>query len=1003
MFQRNAKESTIEDLLDLLAFALGVSSYRAAKGKQADKKLLSSAKTIARQYLPVLEQGLDTFIKPLLERQDAARLTTAWNVAHRVTTPLESITGYGNFAVPLTVWLTAHPTELETVFKQQASAARRLAQAASADAPESVLGKLAANPKVARRARRPYEWTQNVAKEVGVALEGTARAALDVANVAPIVRDRKLVEAKRQLVRVGSEEDAALGQQAARLDAEIDEAIHAAAEPVVVNAAVTTQLAADELTQIQKTYSLDQEQAAVVLGTGRMRVAAVAGAGKTHTVIAKVVHAVTERGIRPERILVTSFTNAAVREIAERLGAQGIENANVGTTHHFAKEVAVSLDGRLSQRFGKGARFGDALFEMAVVQVGLRPRSYRRRQATEQEGWIPKIAKGSSYWKDPIGSWFNLGEVPVDYRGRSIPNKILRTTVGLFFGEMRSPEDAWAEYSDQIETDPLHYFAAAAYGAFKWLCDNDPYYGPAIPLDDWIPTAVRTLRARPDRAKTIQGSYDLVAGDEAQDFNSVQYDFFDLIGAKSETVMLIGDDFQSIYKFRGAKPDLFVSLTERGFKDFRIGTNYRSDPQIVEAGQRLIAHNENRQIQKACRARPGRQNVGAIEAISVADHEGGAIEAASQIAAAVDTSESPGNFGVLVRNNIEQDAYLLALAARGIPFKSNRNPFTGAAIKGMIAWMTLAVGGSDEEVNNAVLQAPNLPKFFLGAAFGKALERTVTAGTYLEYVLSGKPLYDTWQDKYVDSYAKAIRGVQNSADDSETLLRRILKVQGPAKKNDPSGKTFLDTLAANVDPEDLATEPDAEPDAKELSEAALAPLQPLYKMAEQFRDPRKLLDKLHALMRVNDKRRVKEESSDPAVFVGTVHSWKGLQAKSVFICMAGGTFPHYTSMRRFQAGDVTALDEERRLAYVAITRGQENVTILAPAQNYQGKSNPPSPFIEEACVPWQGTIATEPTTGKPKTASSVVIAHDFGAKLCAWLNGNFDEWEDDAFEEEEED
>jgi hypothetical protein len=153
----------------------------------------------------------------------------------------------------------------------------------------------------------------------------------------------------------------------------------------------------------------------------------------------------------------------------------------------------------------------------------------------------------------------------------------------------------------------------------------------------------------------------------------------------------------------------------------------------------------------------------------------------------------------------------------------------------------------------------------------------------------------------------------------------------------------------------------AEAGEEALRNAAMAPLRPLMVMAENFKDPANLLTFIQKMKAANEKAQKKtpdskEDWKEPAVLIGTVHGWKGLEAKHVYVCMAGGVFPNFKTDDKASNGEAHAYDEERRLAYVAITRGENSVTVVSPQASYLGKPSAMSRFVSEACI----QVAGEP-------------------------------------------
>jgi DNA helicase-2/ATP-dependent DNA helicase PcrA len=361
-----------------------------------------------------------------------------------------------------------------------------------------------------------------------------------------------------------------------------------------------------------------------------------------------------------------------------------------------------------------------------------------------------------------------------------------------------------------------------------------------------------------------------------------------------------------------------------------------------------------------CDADVERKGMGAIRTRDAESHESAADQVAQEIKDSIDAGDSPKDFGILVRNNAEHDAYTLALLVRGIPYRLLKRGeggyFGKPLVRSLTAWMRLVVRGSNEEINQAVLDAHMTPGFGLDQKFASNLSR-VARGNYLDHILAGKSVYDgkaAWLNKRVGEYADVIRSITAAGGmDSPSLIRAILGIKG-------AKGTFEQALMKLVDEDDIIEEDGAEAGEEAIRNAAMAPLRPLMLMAENFQDPANLLSFVAKMKAANEKAQKnspddKEDWKEPAVLVGTVHGWKGLQAKHCFVCMAGGVFPNAKTEEKAQEeGDANAFDEDRRLAYVAITRGEETVTVMSPQKNYLGKEAGTSRFIYEACIPVVG-------------------------------------------------
>ena len=466
--------------------------------------------------------------------------------------------------------------------------------------------------------------------------------------------------------------------------------------------------------------------------------------------------------------------------------------------------------------------------------------------------------------------------------------------------------------------------------------------------------------------------------------NTLQWALFDTIGENSLTYAVIGDDKQAIYEWRGADPDEFQDKRDQGFSTKLLTTNYRSGGAIVEAGNRLMLHNEDRQIPMVCKAKPSKEDMGRLVCVQPDTHQAGAKATAAEIYDALKggLGLNPDDFGVIVRNNAEAEAFALSLASRGIPFRGKNvgKFFNKPHVKGLTAWVRIATETDTRKLDAAINEGSKFPAFGLGPRFLDQLAVRARQGrrSYYDVLVDdvlkgGIRLYGSAAyDARVESLAEqivSIRETYGGGDGSDvlTVLRQGLNVKG-------IDKTLREYIIDQLGPEDLDADDYAgvEPSEDEIELAVDAMIRPLLDLANVSRfnlDPGKYLGFLDQMRGQSNQQKTKGKDEDrkPAVRIDTCHQWKGLEARHVYVCMSGGVFPFYGDQLAFDEGDLEALDSERRLAYVAITRGKESVTVLCPKKNYRNKDAGISQFVLEACIPLEGEEdGTE--GGTPKTA-----------------------------------
>jgi superfamily I DNA/RNA helicase len=591
----------------------------------------------------------------------------------------------------------------------------------------------------------------------------------------------------------------------------------------------------------------------------------------------------------------------------------------------------------------------------------------------------------SQYWRTPANKWFNLGVGEkgfVDADGKAIGTKQLGLKITNWKANLITPEQAFEEYG------PKDIFAAT-YGAYEWLKNNAIEYNGWRDHDDTLLRACQIMVTNPTALAQLRARFKYILVDEAQDLNMCQHLMFGLISGtydpdtqkpyedgriSADTYTLIGDDKQAIYEFRGATPDKFIKMSElvgggQNFKTVLLDTNYRSGKLIVDAANHLMSHN-SKQIPMTCRAHEDRKGQGVITAKIVPTHEDGAAFVAATVRDLCDGEGAPmtyKDFGVAARTNAELFAFGAEFLKLGIPFRSKINFFNNSTTIALLNWMRLANAsdGDKEVINEAVLSSYRAPNFNLNKIFDEQLQRKANGQNYLEYLKNGgwRNIYEgsqSWRnERYVRPYTEMLSAVKAKKGTPTEVLNFIMELRGPAIAAGKPSRSMLEDLVEEVkkDPEatDLLVE-DANTKVtdEDVRQLALAPIQPLLSLCANYQDLGPCMSYIDKLSRANDKKHKDDnpEAADyeePAVVLDTVHGWKGLETKHIFVPMAKNVFPHVKSM-----ADEDALASERRLGYVAITRGQDNVTIICPEVNHVGRDAGPSPFVAEACIPIQG-------------------------------------------------
>jgi DNA helicase II / ATP-dependent DNA helicase PcrA len=635
--------------------------------------------------------------------------------------------------------------------------------------------------------------------------------------------------------------------------------------------------------------ALNDEQRAVVLaGKGPLLVIAGAGSGKTRTVTYRVARLI-EAGVAPARIMLVTFTNRAAREMLSRVeGLLGAEVRRVwGGTFH-------SLANRLLRRH--------------AVSLG-----YENNFSILD----------SEDAKDLIDTC--IEEAAIDTRARRFPKGEVLQDLFSFATNTDTPlEQVINAKTPQFEPLTAQIVRVDRLYQARKLDRN------AMDYDDLLINWKRLLVEKPDIAALYQEQFEHILVDEYQDTNRLQAEIVDLLAEKQRNLMVVGDDAQSIFGWRGAN---FANLYE--FKDrypdaqvFRLETNYRSTPEILMLANASIASNR-RQFPKNLQAvRPSRSFTPAL--VPLRDAEQQAAFVAARILELRDEGVPLDEMAVLYRSHYHSLELQLELTRRGIPYevRSGVRFFEQAHIKDVVAYLRLLVNPRDELAWKRVLKL--LPKIG-NATAARVWER-------LAYV--PEPLAMVRAEDFASVLPK---GAQGGWREFVELVKAMLEpdaLNNPAKQIElVLARGYLDYLQASYENAEAREE-----DLRQLANFALR-----FDSTETF---------LSELALINTERfaapggTVGEDvvmggDEDEELALSSVHQAKGLEWRVVFLLWAAdGRFPSARSLR-----DAEGEEEERRLFYVALTRAQDELYVCYPVlesdRARQSVVQRPSRFVTE--------------------------------------------------------
>lgn len=622
----------------------------------------------------------------------------------------------------------------------------------------------------------------------------------------------------------------------------------------------------------------EMQQLAVDTTEGPLLILAGAGSGKTTVLVNRVEHIISSRLATPWQVLAITFTNKAAGELRERLVSAIGDEANDIWAYTFH-----SCCSRILRRFGERIGYTNH-FTIYDTDDSRRV----MKQCQKQLGIEDKLINH-----------------------KSILAEISRAKDSLI-----SPD----EYKQTSQNDFRKSKIAECYEMYqKELKKSD-----AMDFDDIIFNTVKLLEENEDVRDLYQTQFKYVMVDEYQDTNHAQYVLTSLLADKYKNICVVGDDDQSIYRFRGATIENILSFENhyKGAKVIRLEENYRSTQNILDGANAVISHNKNRKG-KTLFTRSGSGDKIVYKTVMSESEESQYI--IDEIIKNVDNGMKYSDHAILYRMNAQSRNLEVMLTKSGISHRiiGGHRFFDRKEIKDIVSYLAVINNPSD---NVRLQRIINVPKRAIGdTMFANVLEIAAGLGmSAFEVCERADEFQKTSRSaSKLMGFTKMIRNFQECIEDGMGLNDLLQEVLEKTK--------YLDFLH-----EDIETYDDRVNNIKELSSMFI-------KYEEESEDAN-LSEFLEDVALISDIDSYNED--EDAVVLMTLHSAKGLEFPVVFIPgMEEGIFPGNQSM--FSEED---LEEERRLAYVGITRAKKKLYLISSQQRMlygQTSRNMPSRFLRE--------------------------------------------------------
>ncbi len=614
-----------------------------------------------------------------------------------------------------------------------------------------------------------------------------------------------------------------------------------------------------------------RQDEAVKYVSGPCLVLAGAGSGKTRVITNKIAYLVQQCGYKARNIAAVTFTNKAAREMKERV----------------------------AQTLGKGESRGLMVSTFHTLGLNIIRREFKALG----------LKAGFSLFddQDQLALLKELTEKQLD--GDKDLLRLLLSTISNWKNDMLIPPQAKAIAKGEQQQLFAHCFE---------LYQKQMQSYNALDFDDLILLPVLLLRSNEEVRQRWQNRIRYLLVDEYQDTNTSQYELVKLLVGERGRLTVVGDDDQSIYSWRGAKPQNLVLLGEDfpSLKLIKLEQNYRSTSRILRAANILIANNPH-VYQKALFSELAEGEKLKVILANNEDHEAERVTAEIIAHKFLNRTEYR-DYAILYRGNHQSRLIEKSLTQNRVPYKLSGGTsfFARAEIKDIMAYLRVLVNPDDD---NAFLRIVNTPKREIGPA---TLEKL---GSYAN--MRGKSLFTASFELGLEQHLSG-RGLEN--------LRRFTEWLVAIADNAERGNTVeaVRALVRDIRYEDWLYETSASPKAAEMRMKNVSDLYSWIVADLEGDNPdqqEKTLKEVVQRLTLRDMMERGEENDDSdAVQLMTLHASKGLEFPYVYLIGAEeGILPHQTSI------DEENVEEERRLMYVGITRAQRELTFMVCKERRQ--------------------------------------------------------------------
>ena len=662
--------------------------------------------------------------------------------------------------------------------------------------------------------------------------------------------------------------------------------------------------------------TLNNEQREAVFCTeGPLLMLAGAGSGKTRSLTHRIAYLIEEKGVAPWNILAITFTNKAAQEMRERVDAlvgYGSEDIWISTFHATCSRI----------------------LRRHIDLLGY-DRNFTIYDASDQKSLMKEVLK----------------EMKIDTK--QFPERSVMSEISSAKNEYKSPLDYRNEYGSNFRNQRI----ADIYEHYqKRLKENN-----ALDFDDLLVKMVDLFQTNPDVLEHYQDRFQYIMVDEYQDTNTVQFLLVSLLAKKYRNLCVVGDDDQSIYKFRGANIYNILNF-EKVFPDaqvIRLEQNYRSTQNILNAANGVIANNKGRKEKKLWTENQKGELVHFKQYDTEYDEADGVVSRINFLAM---RGVQYKDMAILYRTNAQSRIFEEKLKQKNIPYAIVRGIsfYDRKEIKDLMSYLKVVDSGMDDL---SVKRIINVPKRGIGQTTINRLQEFAILNqmSFLDAVFNADEIPEVARAlAKLHKFADMIEEFREYASEHEIseLLEHILDVT-----------QYRAELEAEGTDESISRLEDIEELFNDIA---------YYEEEEENSNLRDFLAEkdMYTLNAGIDNL----EDENNKVLLMTLHNAKGLEFNNVFLGgMEEGVFPGFGAM---MSGDESEIEEERRLCYVGITRAKERLFLSAAKRRMlrgQTQYNRRSRFIDE--IPGQ-YLDTEQRVSEQRVVKNTErpAKYQYGAK-----------------------